>query len=313
MRMTNTQLSQSILLLVCMTVMACSPKAFETNSGNAPQMSDRSEMIPEAMSSPSPDQASEGLSIDASGIVEGSEGGVISGGPGADKIQVTLSELQQQLAEDPALGYKVVAVIDRAKEKTSETAQSLTIFKLNEETKKFERFNAESWKVSTGVQIPITETITNSADGTTREVTSKRFTPTGFFAPNIVEAKAKSRTYDSEMPNAVWFWRESGYAIHATGKGNYSKLGRRASHGCIRLTLENSKAFYTLVGSYGRRPVIELNRLTGKPVLKKDGTPSIVKRYPTLVVIIDPTDKRAVKLDLKSLAENPESVQSLFE
>ncbi len=295
----STLFAKSILALVAMVTLACSPKGFQTSS-QPKSMADQSEMIPELMS--------EGLSNSSAGINDGASADQLVNG-----TKVDLSQIQEQLSDDLTYGYKAVVIIDRAKEKTSATAQSLAIFKLNEESQKFELFNANSWKVSTGVMIPITETITNKLDGTTREVTSKRFTPTGFFAPNVIDAKARSNAYDSEMPNAVWFWRESGYAIHATGKGNYSKLGKRASHGCIRLTLDNSKMLFDLVKSFGRQYVVELNRLTGKPVVKANGDLSVVKRYPVLVVVTDSADSRSNKVDMKAMIESPEQVVSLFD
>lgn len=42
-----------------------------------------------------------------------------------------------------------------------------------------------------------------------------------------------------------------GYAVHGT---NYvSRLGRPASHGCIRLHTANARKFYNLVNKYGRK------------------------------------------------------------
>lgn len=51
------------------------------------------------------------------------------------------------------------------------------------------------------------------------------------------------------MPYAVFV--RGGYAIHGTTPGNYSKLGNRASHGCIRLHPDNAKVFNALVRTVG--------------------------------------------------------------
>lgn len=51
------------------------------------------------------------------------------------------------------------------------------------------------------------------------------------------------------MPYAVFL--KNGYAIHGTTPGNFSKLGSRASHGCIRLHPENAKVFNALVKTIG--------------------------------------------------------------
>jgi hypothetical protein len=51
------------------------------------------------------------------------------------------------------------------------------------------------------------------------------------------------------MPYAVFI--KGGYAIHGTTPGNFSKLGRIASHGCIRLHPDNARIFFELVKLYG--------------------------------------------------------------
>ncbi len=51
------------------------------------------------------------------------------------------------------------------------------------------------------------------------------------------------------MPYAVFV--RGGYAIHGTTKGNFSKLGKPASHGCIRLHPDNARIFYELVKRIG--------------------------------------------------------------
>ncbi len=51
------------------------------------------------------------------------------------------------------------------------------------------------------------------------------------------------------MPYAVFV--RGGYAIHGTTPGNFSKLGTRASHGCIRLHPDNAKVFNALIKVVG--------------------------------------------------------------
>lgn len=51
------------------------------------------------------------------------------------------------------------------------------------------------------------------------------------------------------MPYAVFI--RGGFAIHGTGRGNWSKLGRQASHGCIRIHPDNARVFNRLVRSHG--------------------------------------------------------------
>ena len=51
------------------------------------------------------------------------------------------------------------------------------------------------------------------------------------------------------MPYAVFI--EGGYALHGTPRDNWSKLGKRASHGCVRMHPENGKKFNQLVRQAG--------------------------------------------------------------
>ena len=51
------------------------------------------------------------------------------------------------------------------------------------------------------------------------------------------------------MPYVVFV--RGGYAIHGTTSGNIPKLGKKASHGCIRLHPDNGKIFNELVRKAG--------------------------------------------------------------
>ena len=89
--------------------------------------------------------------------------------------------------------------------------------------------SVHSWKVSTG--------------------TLGYSTPVGDYAPYRMHTMWRSRQYDdAPMPHAVFFYE--GYAVH----GTYStgQLGRRASHGCIRLKPANAKKFFDLILKHGR-------------------------------------------------------------
>ena len=75
-------------------------------------------------------------------------------------------------------------------------------------------------------------------------------TPTGTWRAKWTKRMHYSSKYDwSPMPYSVFYNR--GYAVHGT---NYvRRLGRPASHGCIRLHTANARKFYNLVKRYGRR------------------------------------------------------------
>ena len=69
-------------------------------------------------------------------------------------------------------------------------------------------------------------------------------TPNGSYRPQRLERKWFSRKYDmSPMPYSIFF--NDGYAIH--GSYEVSRLGRPASHGCIRLSPSNAAVLFALV------------------------------------------------------------------
>jgi len=75
-------------------------------------------------------------------------------------------------------------------------------------------------------------------------------TPRGSYRPTRMHRMWHSRKYNmSPMPYSVFF--RGGYAIHGT---NYvSRLGRPASHGCIRLRTSNARRLYSLIKQHGAR------------------------------------------------------------
>jgi len=73
-------------------------------------------------------------------------------------------------------------------------------------------------------------------------------TPTGSFRPTVLRRMHYSSKYDgAAMPHSVFFHR--GYAIHGTDQLRY--LGRRASHGCVRLHPRNAARLFSLVSRHG--------------------------------------------------------------
>ena len=75
-------------------------------------------------------------------------------------------------------------------------------------------------------------------------------TPTGSYSPKVLKRMHYSRKYyNSPMPYSVFF--RGGYAVHGTGA--VRRLGRTASHGCIRLHPSNARRLYSLIRAYGKR------------------------------------------------------------
>lgn len=75
--------------------------------------------------------------------------------------------------------------------------------------------------------------------------------PAGPIVKKYTSKKYPGGNYDGlgNMPYAVFI--SGGYAIHGTTYGNISKLGRKASHGCIRIHPENAKLFNQIVSKAG--------------------------------------------------------------
>ena len=73
-------------------------------------------------------------------------------------------------------------------------------------------------------------------------------TPRGEYRPQRMHKMWHSRKYDmAPMPFAVFYDR--GWAVHGTSA--VSRLGKPASHGCVRLATPNAETFYTLVRQVG--------------------------------------------------------------
>ena len=75
-------------------------------------------------------------------------------------------------------------------------------------------------------------------------------TPVGSWRPKWLARMHYSRKYDmSPMPHSIFFL--GGYAIHGTN--SIKRLGRPASHGCIRLHPSNARKLFSLVKQHGMR------------------------------------------------------------
>ena len=115
-------------------------------------------------------------------------------------------------AESPA--SKILVVIDKS-------TQEMKVFVDN-----VERY---TWKVSTG--LPGYET------------------PSGTYPARSMNKIWYSKQWDdAPMPHAIFFTKK-GHAIHGTDETK--KLGRLASHGCVRLAPENARTLFALIKEKG--------------------------------------------------------------
>ncbi len=78
------------------------------------------------------------------------------------------------------------------------------------------------------------------------------YTPRGTWRPTWLKRMHYSSKYNNApMPWSIFYFR--GYAIHGTDA--ISRLGRPASHGCIRLHPRNAARLFELVRRHGRKNV----------------------------------------------------------
>ncbi len=95
----------------------------------------------------------------------------------------------------------------------------------------------DSFLVSTGIPNHETPIMERHPSGPTyRKYTSKKYPEGNYMGLG-------------NMPYAVFI--RGGYAIHGTTLGNARKLGKKASHGCIRLHPVHGKVFFDLVRKFG--------------------------------------------------------------
>ena len=123
-----------------------------------------------------------------------------------------------------------------------------------------------------------TQQMTVSVDGATRWTwpvsTGRRGyeTPAGSFKPFRLEEDHYSKEWDeAPMPHSIFFTME-GHAIH--GSFETRNLGRRASHGCVRISPQNAEKLFSLVKREGlSNAKVVVREDPNAPVTAKRRTP----------------------------------------
>lgn len=78
---------------------------------------------------------------------------------------------------------------------------------------------------------------------------SPKITPKGSWTPQFLSRNHRSSLYgNAPMPWSIFY--SGNYAIHGTNAT--SRLGRPASHGCVRLHPENAKILFNMVKAEGK-------------------------------------------------------------
>jgi hypothetical protein len=101
---------------------------------------------------------------------------------------------------------------------------------------------------------------------------ARHTTPSGVYKPEWLARRWKSKQYNNApMPYSIFFHK--GYAIHGTTE--VARLGKIASHGCVRLAPENAAKLFALVQKdMASTRIVVSNDVIEKPgqaPKKKDG------------------------------------------
>jgi hypothetical protein len=144
-------------------------------------------------------------------------------------LKYNLEQLKQKptVAEDPSISKTQIDA--RVWARVSKKTQLLKLY--------IDGNLVDSFKVSTGDKKHETPTLDQRPSGPIfNKYTSKKF-PGG--------------NYNGlgNMPYVVFV--QGGYALHGTTQGNIPKLGKKASHGCVRLHPDNAKIFNEVVKAVG--------------------------------------------------------------
>ena len=124
-------------------------------------------------------------------------------------------------------------------------------------------------------------------------------TPAGFYQldPERMYRKYRSYSWDQDMPYAMFFnWQRkglpTGLAIHAATGDDVTRLGARASAGCVHLSADNARTLFELVRSEyrGRVPRFAIDAddtmsTKGKFSRRADGSLRMTDGYRVLVDI----------------------------
>ena len=130
------------------------------------------------------------------------------------EISPSIAPPEQSIEATPPLASKLVVLIDKSTQKMKVYVDDVELY---------------SWKVSSGLP--------------------GHATPSGAYnASSMNEIWYSKEWDDAPMPHAIFFTKK-GHAIHGTEETK--KLGRPASHGCVRLAPEDARTLFALVKEKG--------------------------------------------------------------
>lgn len=200
------------------------------------------------------------------------------------------ARLRMRVPQDVLKYFDLVLYISKAADDKGTWAQKMFVLsKTADQVYELQH----NWPVSTGME-KLTKAPSGRLVGT--------HTPEGLFRldRNRSYEDYTSRQWKSTMPYAMFFdWklegRVSGLAIHGSDVKDEAELGKRASHGCIRLATPNARVLFELIMSQykGRMPQFridpETDTMSTKGILARDesGNVQMTPGYKVLVFIED--------------------------
>ena len=126
----------------------------------------------------------------------------------------------------------------------------------------------------------------------------------GAYKPYMLKTYHWSRKYGGAMPHAIFF--KGGFAIHGTSA--VGRLGRPASHGCIRLHPAHARELFQMVKEHGQGSTrIAINGVA--PDGGRTMVASAKKRAPQPVVAVRP---RAPQFQLIAPAYAPQPLAPAY-
>lgn len=166
---------------------------------------------------------------------------------GSQSIDDVASHLKQSLTSEAFDSFDLFVYVDKAA--TGPFAQHMYVFQKNDQGGLGLLYD---WPVSTGRDATETD-----AHGHLQST----YTPRGFYeldADRLYEDHTSGQ-WDEPMPYAMFFnWKPNGHktglAIHGTGNEGETELGKPASAGCVRLSLENAHTLFDLIRTKFRSP-----------------------------------------------------------
>ncbi len=113
------------------------------------------------------------------------------------------------------------------------------------------RVNKDDQRLYLYIDGKVVDTFKVSTGSTRHETPTFDMQPKGPIFQKYTSKKYPGGNYNGlgNMPYAIFI--QGGYALHGTTRGNIPRLGRKASHGCVRLHPDNAKILNELVRKAG--------------------------------------------------------------